>query len=241
MITGFRWHNGGAQHTYDIAPDLSAFGKALANGYSVSALVGKREYMELGGLYHDRERVFLLSTTHGAETHALAAAIATMRTYQHQPVVDTLHAQGTRLAEGIRQAIQRHHVEGFVDVIGRPCSLVYVTCGPDGKPSQGYRALLMQELIARGILGPSLVVSYAHSNADIDRTIQAFDEALPVYRSALADGYEQYLCGRPLQTVYRRRNTPPFDRPFSPAEQDLQTSPQVKTETQVSFNKYCGT
>ena len=78
MITGFRWHNGGAQHTYDIAPDLSAFGKALANGYSVSALVGKREYMELGGLYHDRERVFLLSTTHGAETHALAAAIATM-------------------------------------------------------------------------------------------------------------------------------------------------------------------
>jgi len=73
MITGFRWHNGGAQKVFGITPDLSSFGKAIGNGFSVSALVGKREIMELGGLKHDRERVFLLSTTHGAETHALAS------------------------------------------------------------------------------------------------------------------------------------------------------------------------
>ena len=65
MITGFRWALGGAQALYGVQPDLSAFGKALANGFSASALVGRREIMELGGLRHRSERVFLLSTTHG--------------------------------------------------------------------------------------------------------------------------------------------------------------------------------
>ncbi len=71
MVTGFRWHIGGAQAVYDIDPDLSTFGKALGNGYPLSALVGKREIMEQGGLDTDRERVFLLSTTHGAESASL--------------------------------------------------------------------------------------------------------------------------------------------------------------------------
>ena len=95
MITGFRWHNGGAQKVYGIVPDLSAFGKALANGFSVSALAGRREFMRLGGLdHHDRPRVFLLSTTHGAETHALAAAIATMQVYQREGVIEHLVPAG---------------------------------------------------------------------------------------------------------------------------------------------------
>lgn len=58
MITGFRWHLGGAQKMYDIVPDLSTFGKALGNGFAISALAGKREFMELGGLHHNKERVF---------------------------------------------------------------------------------------------------------------------------------------------------------------------------------------
>ena len=87
MITGFRWANGGAQEYYDIEPDLSTFGKALANGFSLSALLGKQDLMERGGIYHDKQRVFLLSTTHGAETHSLAAGIATMKFYQENPVV----------------------------------------------------------------------------------------------------------------------------------------------------------
>src|SRR6266481_1603435 len=84
MITGFRWHLGGAQTYYHLRPDLSTFGKAIANGFSVAALVGRRDLMELGGLHHDKERVFLLSTTHGAETHGLAAAIETMRVYRSE-------------------------------------------------------------------------------------------------------------------------------------------------------------
>ena len=103
MITGFRFHLGGAQTLYGVRPDLSTFGKGIANGFSVSALVGRRSIMELGGLGHDRDRVFLLSTTHGAETHALAAAIATIRVYEEEGVVEVLHRQGQRLEKDSRR------------------------------------------------------------------------------------------------------------------------------------------
>jgi glutamate-1-semialdehyde 2,1-aminomutase len=94
IITGFRYHLGGAQKLHHIEPDLATFGKALGNGYSISALVGKREFMKRGGLDHDAERVFLLSTTFGTETHALAAAIETMRIYREEQVVEYLDYQG---------------------------------------------------------------------------------------------------------------------------------------------------
>lgn len=210
MITGFRWHNGGAQKVYDIVPDMSTFGKALANGFSLSALVGKREWMERSGLYHDQTRVFALSTTHGAETHAMAAGIATMRYYQQNPVIETLARQGTRLKEGINQVIREHQLSDFVEVIGKPCNLVFATRDPSGNPSQGFRSLLMQELIRRGVLGPSLVISYSHSNADVDHTIDAFRESLVVYRQALEEGYAKFLIGSESQVVYRDLNTPAF-------------------------------
>ncbi len=208
MITGFRWHVRGAQKYYNIVPDLSAFGKALANGFSVSALVGKRSIMELGGLTHDRERVFLLSTTHGAETHALAAAIATMEVYRTEPVIEHLYRQGTRLATGADQVIDAHGLSGFVQIVGKPCSLVFATKDRDGEASQAFRSLFLQELIARGIIGPSFVVSYSHTDDDIDRTVEAIDGALAVYGRALEDGVERFLIGQPTQSVYRRYNQP---------------------------------
>jgi glutamate-1-semialdehyde 2,1-aminomutase len=204
-ITGFRWHLGGAQRHYGITPDLSTFGKALANGFAVSALAGRRELMELGGIRHARERVFLLSTTHGGETHALAAAIAAMRVYKSEPVVEHLHRQGARLAAGFTALAAAHGVGDFVRVAGRPCNLVFATLDPDGTPCQGFRALFLQELIARGVLAPSLVISYAHREADVDRTLEAVDGALAVYRRALdAGGAEGFLDGPPTKLVFRR-------------------------------------
>jgi glutamate-1-semialdehyde 2,1-aminomutase len=209
MITGFRWDKGGAQRVYDIEPDLSTWGKAMGNGFSVSALAGKREFMRLGGLDHtDRPRVFLLSTTHGAETHALAATIATMRTYRDEPVIEHLYRQGTRLKAGFQAAVARHGLEAHVRVLGRPCCLLYATLDRDGKPSQAFRTLFLQETVRRGILMPSLVVSYSHTDADIDATIEAVDGALAVYARALDDGPERHLVGRPSQVVYRRFNIP---------------------------------
>ena len=109
-VSGFRWHTGGAQEVHDVTPDLSTWGKGIANGFALSALAGRREIMELGGLDHDRERVFLLSTTHGAEHVGLAAGIATMATYRDEPVIETLHVRGDQLRDGV-EAAQRLGVD----------------------------------------------------------------------------------------------------------------------------------
>ena len=204
MITGFRWHNGGAQARYGIRPDLSTFGKALANGFSVSALAGRRELMRLGGSEHDRERVFLMSTTHGAETHGLAAAIATLKTYQREPVVETLWKRGEQLATGLRQAASAAGVANEVPILGQPCCLVFGSRDAAGQPSQPFRTLLMQEILRRGILATSLVVNYSHGEADIDATIDAFAEAFVVYRRALDEGIDKYLTGRPVKPAIRK-------------------------------------
>ncbi|MGK2913343.1 MAG: glutamate-1-semialdehyde 2,1-aminomutase [Porticoccaceae bacterium] len=206
MITGFRWDNGGAQQTYDIAPDLSTFGKALGNGFALSALAGKRELMERGGMTHERERVFLLSTTNGAETHAMAAGIATMQTYQREPVIETIYRQGSRLQNGLRQVIDQHQLTGHVKIEGLPCSLIHVAYDQNKQSSQAFRTLLLQELIKRGVLAPSLVLSYMHTDDDIDHTIEAFDGALAVYKNALDRGVEHFLVGPPSKSVYRKFN-----------------------------------
>jgi len=206
MITGFRWDVGGAQRVHGIVPDLSTFGKAIANGFALAVLAGRRDIMERGGLRHPHERVFLLSTTHGAETHALAAGMAAMRTYREEPVIETLDRQGRRLQAGVNQAIARHGVAGFVEVLGRPCNLVFATRGPDRQPSQPFRTLFMQELIRRGVLAPSFVISYSHSDDDVDRTVEAVDGALEIYRRALDEGVEPFLVGRPVKPVFRSHN-----------------------------------
>ena len=80
MITGFRWHMKGAQYLYGVEPDLCTFGKAMANGYSVACIAGKRDIMELGSIeFLGKERTFLLSTTHGAEMSSLGAFVETIK------------------------------------------------------------------------------------------------------------------------------------------------------------------
>lgn len=206
MITGFRLALAGGQAYYDVEPDLSTFGKGMGNGYAVSALVGKRDIMELGGLHHDREKVFLLSTTHGAEYHALAAGLETLRIYQDEPVVDTLIKRGQRLKEGVNEIAESMDLRPYFEVIGKPCNLVFSTANGEGDASQAFRTLFMQEMIQRGIIAPSFVVSYAHTEEDIDLTIEATKEALRVYKRALHDGVEAYLDGRPVQPTFREYN-----------------------------------
>jgi glutamate-1-semialdehyde 2,1-aminomutase len=206
MITGFRWHNSGGQAYHGIVPDLSAFGKAMGNGFSIAALAGKREIMKLGGLDHDKERVFLLSLTHGAENPNLAAATEVMRIYKREPVVEALWRQGMRLAAGIQESINETNLEGYFAVIGRPCCLVYATRDADKKPSQAFRALFLQELIKRGIIAPSFILGYSHTNADIDKTIAAVHESLLVYKKAIEEDVNRFLIGQPLKPVFRQFN-----------------------------------
>ena len=106
--------------------------------------------------------------------------------------------------KGLGDAIMVHRLEGYVELIGRPCCLVYVTRDHGRNPSQLFRTLFFQETIRRGILAPSLAVSYSHTDLDIEQTIEVVHEVLGVYRKALDEGIEKYLLGRPVKPVFRK-------------------------------------
>ena len=147
-----------------------------------------------------------MSTTYGAETSSLAAALAVMQIYEQEPVIEHLHRQGERLMRGINDAITENQLEGYFQLAGRPCNLVYVTRDANKDRSQAFRTLFLQETIKRGLLMPSLVVSYSHADADVDRTVEGVAGALGVYRQALDAGVEQFLVGKPVKPVFRPYN-----------------------------------
>lgn len=204
MITGFRWHIQGAQKKFGLDPDLSTFGKGIANGFSLAALAGKKEIMNLGGINHNQERVFLLSLTHGGETHSLAAGMATLKFYKENPVIETLHSQGFRLKAGINRVVSELKLENHFKVLGPDCCLVYQTNDENLKSSQAFRTLFLQETIKRGLLVTSLVTSYSHTDEIIDQTIEIIGDALYVYNKALKEGIDKFLVGKSVKPVFRK-------------------------------------
>lgn len=204
IITGFRWHLNGAQSYYNIQADLSTFGKAMGNGFPISALIGKKEFMEAGGINHAKERVFLLSQTYGAETGSLAAAIETIKIYREENVVDYLWDIGRKLENGVLQIIDDLNLRGYFTLSGHPCCLVYGTNDESYQHSQLFRTLFMQESIKQGLLIPSFIVSYAHTEDDIKFTLQGIRKALAVYKKALEEGVDKYLEGPSVKPVFRK-------------------------------------
>ena len=216
MITGMRWSRHGAQSIYGVTPDLSTWGKAIGNGFAVSALAGKRELMEAGGLNTDESRVFLLSTTNGAETTGLAAYLAVSEAYAARDVVAEMEIQGTKLRSALEQVTEEAGMSDYVSYPGRPSCLVYATKDHNGQPSQAFRTLFIQELLRRGVLGQSLVISAAHTDADIDQTVEAAAGALEVYARAIeARSTNGLLVGRPVAPALREFAEP---RRLQPAE-----------------------
>jgi glutamate-1-semialdehyde 2,1-aminomutase len=209
MVTGFRWSMNGAQAVYGVEPDLSCWGKAMANGFPLAALAGRRELMELGGLRTERDRVFLLSTTHGPETASLAAFRAVVHAYRTEDPVGRMEHAGRLLARGVGEAVAAAGLGDYVSVIGRPSCMIFVTRGPDGVPSQAYRTLFLQELLRRGVLGQSFITSAAHTAVDVDVTVDAVGGALPLYRRAIdAGSTDGLLEGRPVAPALRRTAEP---------------------------------
>ncbi|MCW2811997.1 MAG: aminotransferase class-III, partial [Friedmanniella sp.] len=188
MITGFRWAAGGAQQVYGVTPDLSCWGKAMGNGFPVSALAGRRSLMELGGLRTDRERTFLLSTTHGPETTGLAAFRAVVRAYREGDPVGAMESAGRQLAAAVGEVVAEAGLGAYVDTSGRPSCLVYRTRDAQGHPSQAFRTIFMTGLLNHGVLGQSFLVSAAHTTADLELTVTAVRAALVDYARALTDG-----------------------------------------------------
>jgi glutamate-1-semialdehyde 2,1-aminomutase len=205
IITGFRWHERGAQFVYGIEPDLCTFGKGIANGFPLSALAGRREVMRLGGYVDDVDRVFLMSQTAAGEPWAMAAMLAVIDTYQREGIAEQLHQTGADLRRNLEKVVGDAGLSSHFQLRGRDCNLVYVARDELGQPSQEFRTLMLQELLARGVLAPSFVVSAAHDPAAIRNTVDAVAESMPAYRQALEHGIGTVLRGRPVRPVLRPR------------------------------------
>jgi len=207
MITGFRWDLKGAQHVFNVKPDLSTFGKAMANGLSVAAVAGRRDIMEQGSIDTiGAERMFLLSTTHGAEMSGLAAFIETMKFMEQNRVIEYLWSYGRTLVELFHDKINKYELNNYFEVGGPVINPYYATTTVDGNSDFQLRTLFAQEMIKNGVLMPWLSFSYQHGQQELAITEKALDSALAVCKAATIEGVENYLVGGAIKPVFRRFN-----------------------------------
>jgi len=206
-ITGFRWHMKGAQHTYGVSPDLSTFGKAMANGFSVAAVAGKRALMELGAIDKPgQERLFLLSTTHGAEMSGLNAFMATARFLEQHQVIAHLWQYGEALISLFNRVAAESGLQDRIRAGGPAANPYYLTTDAAGAPSFELRTLFSQEMIRRGVLMPWMAFSYRHGDEELRQTETALRGAMAVCAKAVAEGFGGYLEGPVIKPVFRRYN-----------------------------------
>lgn len=199
-ITGFRYANGGAQEYFGVTPDLATFGKGIANGYPLSALVGKAEFMKVV------EQIFF-SGTFGGETLSLAAAKAVLTKLRKEPVVATLKVRGQSIMDGVQDIIAAAKLGHVLNVSGHPSwSFLQFKEAPPFSNLE-IKTLFMQEVFRRGVytLGTHNL-SYAHTDADVGILLACYRDVFASIARWLADGSlrEQLRCA-PLVPLFKVR------------------------------------
>jgi len=175
-ITGFRYALGGAQEFFNVIPDLATFGKGMANGYPLSAVVGSNEIMK------KVEDIFF-SGTFAGETLSLASANAVIDKYKDKNVIEYFYEIGSYLIKELNQLIADESLEGYFGVLGHP-SWSFLQF----KEQQNYtlfeiRTFFEQEMFKRRvlILG-SHNISFSHSKDDMDVLLKAYKVVLPLIK-----------------------------------------------------------
>jgi glutamate-1-semialdehyde 2,1-aminomutase/spore coat polysaccharide biosynthesis protein SpsF len=199
VITGFRLALGGAQDYYGVTPDLACFGKAMANGYPLSAIVGRRDVMEWF------DEVFF-SFTFGGETLSLAAAKATISEMKGKSVISHLWEQGRKLKDGYNVLAKEFGVNDFTECIGLSPRTVIAFKDEAGEESLIFKSLFQQECLKRGVLfSGGQNICFSHSNADIDQTLRVYRSAMEILAEAInhKDALQR-LKGQPISPVFRK-------------------------------------
>lgn len=195
IITGFRFSMGGAQELFGVTPDLATFGKSVANGFPLSLVAGRAELMK------GFEEVFF-SFTFGGEPISLAAAKATLDELGERDGPAYLWRVGRRLKDGVEELISSHGLERTVSCPGLD---VWTCLTFEGDDPYGAKTLFQQECIKRGVLFmANHNTSLAHTEADIDRTLEVYGEAMGVLSTALEqDRIDDLLEGPRVEPVFR--------------------------------------
>lgn len=206
MVTGFKTGFPGSLATYGIKPDMATWGKGIANGFAFCALTGRKDVMELGGIQaKGKDKVFLISTTHGGETHALAANIATIDFFTEKKVLESNHKKGGEIIKGARAIIEKHGLTKYIRVSSSQWCPAFQFMNEKSEVDNGFRTLCMQEMIGRGVLFQGVFVpTYSHQEEELDFFLKQFEASLDVYKKALKEGYKAYLKGEPTLAVFRK-------------------------------------
>ena len=199
-ITGFRYSLGGAQELFGVIPDLATFGKGMANGYPLSAVVGSNEIMKTV------EDIFF-SGTFGGETLSLAAASAVIDKYQQKPVIDHFFKMGTYLLEHLNKIIDDNNLSSIFWTSGHPSwSFLHI------KKQVKYndfeiKTFFFQEMFKRGVLAlGSHNISFSHSKKEIDKLITAYMEVLPMIKEHVDNQtLLENIQGEILQPLFKIR------------------------------------
>lgn len=198
-ITGFRYANGGGQEFFNITPDLACFGKGLANGYPLSAVVGKREIMK------KMEDIFF-SGTFGGETLSLAAADAVLNKLQSEPVVKTLWSLGETLQNKLSQLIKNKELTQVFNVSGYPVWSFFNINDTSYATSYELKTLMLQEMFKNNILALGTHnMSYAHHENHIVELIQSYNVFFEKVKVARNIGIESLLDCKVLEPLFKVR------------------------------------
>lgn len=181
VITGFRVSTGGAQLRLGVTPDLTILGKALANGFAVAAIVGKREFMELVG----SGRV-MHGGTYNTQSVSMAATVATLQEIQSGETHAAIDETGSALMEGLREEFSKsgivHEVIGFPAVF----NVRFELQGPTDyrsaiRANRERYSNFAYEMLTRGVrILPrgTWFLSSAHQSSDIEKTLGVVREVL---------------------------------------------------------------
>lgn len=199
VLTGFRFSLGGAQEHFGVIPDLACFGKAMASGFPLSAVVGRGVVMELF------EEVFF-SFTFGGEALSLAATVATIEKMRRENVVGHLWVQGRKLRDGYNVLARHFDLGPTTECIGLPPRTMIDFRGKDQAQSLILKSLFQQECLKRGVLFTGAHnPSYSHGDSEVDQVLRVYRSAMEILAEAVRTGDAvERLEGKPLEPVFRQ-------------------------------------
>ncbi len=205
MITGYKTYFPGSSVKYNIQADLITWGKSISNGYSFSALTGKKEIMDLGSINKRQEKVFLISTTHGAETHSIQAAIETFKIFKSKKVIDYKKKIGKFFLKLINNEIKKKNLNNYINTVDCDWFPQVIFLNKKKEACEGLKTLVMQEMFKHKVLFQGyLIPSYSHTKNQIKYLSKSFGKVLNIYQKALNYGYHKFLVGKKIKPVFRK-------------------------------------
>lgn len=200
VITGFRFSLGGAQKLFGVIPDLASFGKSMGNGMPISALVGKKKYMEkVGDIFY--------SFTNGGETLSIAAAIATIKEMEKKKVINDIWEKGDYLIKETNKLIKKNNLAEVIKIKGKPCWSLMFTYEYNGYSDLEIKSYLQQEILQAGLLWYGQHnISFSHTKKDIDALLRAYSTIFPKLKKLLEEKkLKENLKGEPITNVFKVR------------------------------------